>query len=256
MKRPRKSLSIAQRLQPIADRFIATLESHIEREARMLAARWLTTAKVHQQRNFAEASHRPPRPPADPFPARLQAGKGRRLTPAPRIAASPPDPGEVARLAELNRLRSILRPVTEPQAASLAQAMPPAPPSAPAISADPVRALEGEIRDVMPFLATLPPDRHAAQIAAWAGRARLHQELPTDGRMRIAAGMLIEKLRGLARAMEVGRIDALAPGFETDWVRYVTANEAIAGGVALEADSPEADARPPDLADDYSSTWR
>ena len=257
MKHPRKSLSILQLLQPVADRFIATLEAHIEREARILAGQLFAAAR--EERKTASANGRRRRlERVRPLPGsskeRPRTRKGRTspapdVPPARMIAAPPPDPKEVERIAELRRLRSILRPKAEAPIAPRPSAQPPAP----GTSGHPVRALEDEVRDAVPFLSTLPPVRWAAQIAVWAGRARLYQEHPSDGRSRIAAELLIEKLRGLARAMEVGRIDALDPFVTRDWRRYVEENEATArgeGGTARPGGAGEVSSAP-----DYSSVW-
>src|SRR5258708_19132597 len=120
-----------------------------------------------------------------------------------------------------------------------------------------MKVLEESVRDGIAFLSVLPPPRCAAQIAAWAGRARLYQEDQADGRSRIAAGLLLEKLRGLARAMEIGRTDALDPSFAADWSAYVATNEAIVVGVIVPAPNG-ADQRPASVvaADEYGEVWR
>jgi hypothetical protein len=115
--------------------------------------------------------------------------------------------------------------------------------------------LEDEIRDGIPFLSVLPPDRCAAQVAFWAGRARLHQQDPVNGRTRIATGMLLEKLRGLARAMDLGRIDALASSAEADWGAYVKEQQAIAAGIASLTGTPEK-SEATETPDGYGSIWR
>ena len=82
-----------------------------------------------------------------------------------------------------------------------------------------------QIRDAIPFLPTVPSERYAAQIA-------------------------------MARAMEVGRIDALDPFVTRDWRRYLNENELVAqgeGNTARPDVTDEASELPPT---DYASIWK
>lgn len=255
-------LSILQLLRPIADQFVSTIEKHIDAESRLLADRWLRAVGLARSENFATANHlQPERMNAharqssheNTSGGRARVPQRRRLPSGRNDTAPSPDQAQTERTAELNRLRRILQPVS---VTPIAEPPPAQPPSATATSTDPVRALEDEIRDAMVFLPGLPPERCAAQIAAWAGKARIHQAHPTDSRTRIAAGLLLKKLCGLADAMDVGSVDALTPGYEWDWARYVAMNEATAagsGGNGTEEDTPQ---QAPDATDEFSAVWK
>jgi hypothetical protein len=52
--------------------------------------------------------------------------------------------------------------------------------------------------------------------------------------------------------MEVGSIDALTPGYQWDWPRYVAMNETIEAG---SADTTVATERRPDGEDEFSAVW-
>jgi hypothetical protein len=99
-------------------------------------------------------------------------------------------------------------------------------------------SLEDVIRDQLPALGGLSQSRCTARIAAWAGRVRLDQSRPGAEQTRVAALMLLEKLRRLARAMDAGSIEALNASWSTrNWERYIEANE-------LAAATPDAPAAP------------
>jgi hypothetical protein len=155
------------------------------------------------------------------------------------------DPEQVRRDAELARLRAVLRPTTpDPEPAA---PPPAAPPPAPLRTEDrtdrgerndSLASLEDVIRDQLPALGGLSQARCTARIAAWAGRVRRDQSRPGAEQTRVAALMLLEKLRRLARAMEAGSIEALNASWSTsNWQRYIEANE-------LAAATPDAPAAP------------
>ena len=84
--------------------------------------------------------------------------------------------------------------------------------------ADPFRLLEAEIRSQAHQLAQLPHASCMARIAAWTGRVRSYEI--TNGN-RVAADLLLDKLRVLAREMDAGRIDGLNGSWRaTDWSSY------------------------------------
>jgi len=146
------------------------------------------------------------------------------------------DPEQARRDAELARLRAVLRPTTaDPTPASPSPVA-----SAPAPSRaedrndrgernDSPASVEDAIRDQLPALGGLSQARCTARIAVWAGRVRLNQSRPGAEQTRVAALMLLEKLRRLARAMDAGSIEALNASWSTrNWERYIEANELAA----------------------------
>lgn len=275
MKRRRREESFQAAIKGMVDEFVATIETKIAEQVHAVVATLVAQGK--QDRGAVPFARR-----ARARAANVVSGEAprkraaKKLAPGPSISPIPVvrkvqtreiDQAAAERTAELNRLRSILRPA--PAAASIdpiaAQPMPEAfsaatvsgadpsnaaaaAPNGPTAYQDPIRALEEQIRNGVPFLSTLPPNRLAAQVAAWAGRARL---LQADGRTRIGAGMLIEKLRGLQRAMEVGYVEALDTAAVADWRRYVAIKETEATGTgASTANGDERAAR-----DDYDGVW-
>jgi hypothetical protein len=159
--------------------------------------------------------------------ARQPARRARRRPerqPAP--PPPPPDPEQVRRDAELARLRSLLRPQHEetPEAVAAGAAPQAAKP------ADELKAIEEEIMGAAQFLGELGPDRCAAQIAIWAGRARaLQQKLPPEAAAHRHAAFRIffGRLTRLRAEMEAGIVDALNPAWSTiDWDTYVAMNQA------------------------------
>lgn len=151
----------------------------------------------------------------------------------------PADPGQESRDAELARLRTLLKP-TQYEGGS---ADPPSPSSsAPVVpldasEAEPLRLLETEIRDQVHALAQLGTARCTARIAAWTGRVRGYEE---ESGNRMAAQLMLEKLRALAYAMEANHIEALTASWRTaDWSSYIRKNEELA-----EAPPPPSHERP------------
>jgi hypothetical protein len=260
MKQPRELLSIFQLLRPIADQFVSTIERHIEHESRLFAKRLLISVRSARNGDSARASQpesesantKAQRPRENASGGRARVMRRDRRSDGQKNAAVWPDPLQAERTAELDLLRRILRPVSE---TPITQPPSGRPPLAGATSTDPARLLENEIRDAIAFLSALPSERCAAQIAVWAGRARIHQAHPNDGRTRFAAGLLLRKLRGLAQAMDVGSIDALTPGYEWDWARYIALNEAITAGSGGNGTKGDATERARDGADEFSAVW-
>ncbi len=258
IKQRRKALSILQLLRPLADQFVSIIETHVERESRLLAQRWLATVRSAQKEDAVMAGQATPER-ANPQARRLREHASGSRTRVMRRArpfegqnttAAAPDPAQAERTAELNRLRQILRPASETSTAPSPLARPAA------TNTDAVRSLENDIRDEIAFLPGLPPDRCAARIAVWAGKARIHQAHPTDRHTRIAAGLLLKMLGGLARAMDVGHIDALAPGYEWDWARYVALNEAAAAGSVGNGTTMAVAESARDEGDEFSAVWK
>jgi len=187
----------------------------------------------------------------------------------PRAVAETPrhspavDPEQAARDAELARLRSLLRPTrpeglfTDPALASSAAAVP-----LDAPQAEPLRLLEDEIREQVHALGQVGTARCTARIAAWAGRVRAYEE---ESGNRMAARLMMEKLRALAYAMEAGPIEALVASWRTgDWGYYVRKNEELAEAPPPPAPAPaeappesSADSTPDAVVDgsDYSAAW-
>ena len=277
MKRAsRDRASIEQLLKPLAARFVAAIEEQIAVQTRALVAEWLKRGgarapkektlerKPRQGRPAARAATIEARKVASPTLTSVIKKKASRR-PRPRIEAQAPDPVYAERTAELNRLRSILRPTVLPNVlptvdspAAVAGPAAEAPSPQRSETTDPMKSLEEDVRDAIAFLSLLPPARCEAQIAAWAGRARLYQEDQNDGRTRIAAGLLLEKLRGLARAMGAGFIEALNPTFSTnDWRQYIKAKEkAAAAEPGTAAPSASEDSEAPAAGGDYGDIWR
>jgi hypothetical protein len=151
----------------------------------------------------------------------------RKRAPAPAEArpsllkvSSEPDPRDI----EQARLRMLLRPAEEDEATAEIPA------AATTIrsedSRDPLRQIEDEMRDQIQELPRLSREACGAQIAAWGGRVRMVEEAHGN---RVAVELLLEKLRALARAMEVGHIEALVTSWRTaDWPAYIRRNEALA----------------------------
>src|SRR6185295_3865520 len=141
----------------------------------------------------------------------------------------PEDPEQIRRAAELARLRLLLRPQSEEVDAVSAAAAAPAPRAPDEV--DELRALETEIQGKGLSLGGLSPDRCAAQIAVWAGRARaLQQGLSPEATAsrRSAFRIFFERLTRLWAEMEAGPVDALSPAWSTiDWDTYVAMNAAV-----------------------------
>jgi hypothetical protein len=271
MKRAsRDRASIEQLLKPIAARFVAAIEEQIAVQTRALVAEWLKRGapeapkkkplerRPSQARSAAHAATTEARKLASPTLTSVIKKKASRR-PKPRTEAQAPDPVYAERTAELNRLRSILRPTVPPTVDGPAAVAGPAEAPSPHRNeaTDPMKSLEDDVRDAIAFLSVLSPGRCEAQIAAWAGRARLYQEDQNDGRTRIAAGLLLEKLRGLARAMGAGFIEALNPTFSTnDWGQYIKAKEKAAAESETSAPSADEGSETPAAGGDYGDVWR
>jgi hypothetical protein len=162
-----------------------------------------------------------PSPSSERQPARRARRRPERPAPAP---PPPPDPEQVRRDAELARLRTLLRPPHEEAPVAAVAAPQTAKP------ADELKAIEEEIMGAAQFLGELGPDRCAAQIAVWAGRARaLQQKLPPEAAAHRHAAFRIffGRLTRLRAEMEAGIVDALNPAWSTvDWDTYVAMNQA------------------------------
>jgi len=234
------------------DRLMEAVERTVEARTRVLTGEWL---------DVAMATHRvSPRPP---LRLALATGTGSELADAqavePALAGAPdegsattrvrgrragarrkatatspvtplplPSPEQQRRDAEFARLRALLKPTGQDDTAGAAEtaAAAPSPLTVVAPPSDPLRLLEDEIRAQAHALAQLSQTSLTARIAAWAGRARSYEE--TTGN-RVAAQLLLEKLRAFARAMDAGRIEALNGSWRTrDWDSYVRTNEALA----------------------------
>ncbi|MEA2697919.1 MAG: hypothetical protein QOI66_2190 [Myxococcales bacterium] len=275
MKRAsRDRASIEQLIKPIAARFVAAIEEQIAVQTRAMVAEWLKRGAPGAQKGRTlerkpprarPAAHAPAteaRKLASPtFPSVIKKKAARR--PKPQLAVQAPDPVYAERTAELNRLRSILRPTVLPALlpnidGPSTVTPPAAAPAPPRIeTTDGVKSLEEDVRDAIAFLSVLSPARCEAQIAAWAGRARLYQEAQNDGRTRIAAGLLLEKLRGLARAMGAGFIEALNPTFSTnDWGQYIKAKEKAAAETGTSPPPADEGSEAPAAGGDYGDVWR
>ncbi|MEP6652382.1 MAG: hypothetical protein ABJA82_03430 [Myxococcales bacterium] len=185
------------------------------------------------------------------------APKTRATARKPRLP-TPVDPEQESRDADFERLRTLLKPTRYEN--------PSADPSIPYSSAsvvlldaphtDPLRLLEDEIRDRVHALAQVGTARCTARIAAWTGRVRAYEEQSGN---RMAAQLMLEKLRALAYAMEAGRIEALTASWRTaDWPSYIRKNEQLADAPP----TPEPRERPdestrkgPADGSDYSGAW-
>jgi hypothetical protein len=203
-------------------------------------------------------------PPPTAVPGRTTARVSATVAVREKPPAAPADPEQERRDAELARLRSILKPAHELAPAPAAD---PAPLHAPAAAAvaraesppDTLKQLEDQIRDQVQALADVSPSRCTARIASWAGRVRAIESDAPAGRTRPAAQLLLEKLRGLARAMDAGPIEALHPSWRTsNWSSYIAINEATADAPDREPASRPAEPAPEDAAggsESYTDVW-
>jgi hypothetical protein len=151
----------------------------------------------------------------------------------------PLDPEQIKRDVETQRLRALLRPVSEeiPLPPPPPVAPPPAPVSPPPTTPGGfLRTLEKEIQDAVPFLGKLGPERCGAQIAAWTGQIRQFRDQLTPeiySAMRPAFRIFLEHLTELRAAMEASFVDALdAKWHPPSWPDYIEANRARAEGRA------------------------
>jgi hypothetical protein len=275
--------TIAQLIKPLAYRFVATIEAEIAVQAKAILVGW-------SKRNAKDQSERVPVPLN---PRRTEANGQRKVkraeedsvavsSPPPsaqlaseaaesrfprspstvktkvsrpsrqKIETKAPDPGDAERPAELNRRRSIRRPARDDRYNSAGTV-------ATRVDAqtgeDPnkMKTLEEKVRDGTTFLPDLSPARRTATIAAWAGQARIYQ---TDGQTWMAAHLLLERLRHLARAMDAGFIEALDPSWSTsDWQRYVKVKEMTVTESGLSGSASAAGNLSPTVTD-YSNVWK
>ena len=247
-------------VEALVRRLAEVFETEVAARSRVLAEEWLRAAARETREakpkvaslpsrtlatSRARAVRRPVRPRVVKPAARSRQFLARLERPKATASSPQVDPEHVRRDAELARLRAVLRPT--------APAPTPASPSPMASPPVPLRAedrngrserngslasLEDAIRDQLPVLGGLSQVRCTARIAAWAGRVRLEQSRPGAEQTRVAALMLLEKLRRLARAMDAGSIEALNASWSTrNWERYIEANE-------LTAATPDADPIP------------
>jgi len=257
MTRRQPSKSVESLTAGFVDRLFAAVERVIHARTRVLTAEWLDVAlATHRDSELASVRHSidTPRPPVGPKPfddrrpqgtattertnhsRSVAPGRRRRLGDRPKrsrtAAGQPPtsalpSPEEHRRDAEFARLRALLKPTGQENASGAAEtvsALAPAIVVAP--PPDPLHTLEDEVRAQAHGLAQLPPDCCTARIAAWVGRVRSYEE--TNGN-RVAAELLLDKLRALARAMDAGRIEALHGSWRaTDWSSYIRTNETLA----------------------------
>jgi len=285
MRTRQRSKSVESLTAAFVDRLSRAVEHAIDARTRILAAEWMDLALVPAavspevrvspaemaprtdtlsaagggQGSAETAPARTPNRP--PTTARLRRnGPGR---PAKTAGASPtssvspsttPSPEEQRRDAEFARLRALLKPTGYPEASGAAETLS-APVSAGVVAApsDPLRLLEDEIRLQAHGLAQLSQASCTARIAAWAGRVRSYEE--TTGN-RVAADLLLDKLRALARAMDAGRIEALIGSWRTsDWGSYIRTNEGLAEARSDRPETSEQSRPDPSGEPDFGEVW-
>jgi hypothetical protein len=185
---------------------------------------------------------------------RAKASTAAGKPPAATAAPPSPDPEQERRDAELARLRALLKPTGQDDASRAADALP-ARPAANVVAppSDPLRLVEDEVRAQAHGLAQLSATSCTARIAAWAGRVRSYEE--TSGN-RVAAQLLLDKLRALARAMDAGRIEALNGSWRTaDWPSYIQTNQALAEAPQARSEAPVPSIPEPSGEPDYQDVW-
>jgi hypothetical protein len=276
----RRSEAVESLVAAFVDQITDAVGRQIDARAREIADDWLRS--VVRQRPAdrvvaAAARSRLPQPAAEPPEAPVARAlppalaTAARARPTVRVRATvqvrekppapPPDPEQERRDAELARLRSILKPAHEDVApAAAASPAPPPLPPAPVVRAesptDALKQLEDQIRAQVEALADLSAARCTARIAAWAGRVRALESAAPVGRTRVAAQLMLEKLRGLARAMEAGPIDALHPSWRTsNWQSYIAINEATADAPDRRPPAPPEPAPASDAGEGYGDVW-
>jgi hypothetical protein len=207
---------------------LRALERPIQQRTREL---W--RAEVVAQKAFTRAQAR--RGSGDAARGRASADKRPRRTRAKLRVVAPPDPEQIRRDAENARLRALLRPANDFEAAPAATS-PIVQPQRQASPGDELRSLEQEIQNAVPSLGTLGPERCGAQIAVWAGQVReLRDRLPAQvaATMRPAFRIFLEHLTELRAAMDAHLVDALEPTWSApDWAAYVEVNRARVQGRA------------------------
>lgn len=280
MARTQHSQSVESLISTFVERLFHVIEHHIDVRTRILAAELIEGAvptRTPSERLIVHPTAITPGARAlleaptaeEPADAAMDATKQTSAAAPPRrersrprggssraargepAAAVTPTPEQERRDAELGRLRNLLKPTWQDSASDAAGPLPP--PTAAAPLTDPLRLLQDEIQGQALGLAQLPSESCTARIAAWAGRVRLYQET-TDN--RVAAELLLDKLRVLASAMDAGRIEALTGAWRTkDWPSYIQANEAAAQ-IRQEAPEPPAKSLPDQNGDpDYRDVW-
>jgi len=284
MRRRQHSRSVESLIEAFAERLFEAVERTIEARAQVLSTEWLDVA-LPPPVATGRMMLRPPRATSGaPVPAQGVAaetsadgtapqvmnrampgafatpkrGRTRAATSGTNRGAAPASaalsPEQQLRDAEFARLRALLKP-TQPDDASEVRVPLPAR-AAPLVvdaPADPLRVLEGEIRNQAQELAQLPSTSCTARIAAWAGRVRSYEE--TSGN-RVAADLLLDKLRVLARAMDAGRIEALNGSWKTsDWATYIRMNQALAEAPREAVATRAAPAAEPSGEPDYGDIW-
>jgi hypothetical protein len=278
MTRRDRSKSVESLTRAFVDRLLEAVERAIDGRTRALSAEWIDHALARAAVSQGAVPPGLPRPPtattssdastpddtaAIAATKRSQAtavGRTKRLearVKASRTAAGAPpmaslsSPQEERRHAEFVRLRALLKPTGQDASATAATLPIPAPSVAPL--SDPLRLLEDEVRAQVHALGQLPSSACTAQIAVWAGRVRWYAE--THGN-RVAADLLLDKIRALARAMDAGRIEALNGSWRiSDWPSYIRANEALAEA-PQDAQQPLAESLPaPNGEADYGDIW-
>jgi hypothetical protein len=288
MAHSRRSKSVELVVAAFVERLTLVIDHQIDTRARTLAAAWMGAITVPQagsrqptrsaggptaqrpRRRLAlqptpspeaadGARERETSPGAPPAPGRGSSppARGRRASRviAPKVSA---DPRQHRHDAELARLRQVLRPAVSADVPGVLPATSSVLGAAARTdsSRDPLRLLEDDIRDRLPSLGRLPPAASAARIGAWAGRARLYEE---ESGNKMAANLLLDKLRVLAHTMEVGRIEALSASWRTkNWPAYIEQNEVLAEARSTpeppQPPSPSAAQRLGEEAG-YDATW-
>lgn len=253
----RHSESVDSLIRAFVERLGETIEREIEVRTQALATEWLAVAMASPSAPDQVRLRRPTATPGTPAtpespaaetpadttsntatarptaaaPVRRQRSRASVATSSTirgqAEASALPSPEQERRDADFARLRALLKPTGHDDASGVVGTLPPPAALSPVEPpADPLRSLEAEVRNQAHALAQLPQTRCTARIAAWAGRVRSYEE--TDGN-RVAADLLLEKLRVLARAMDAGRIEALNGSWRTrDWPSYIRTNEALA----------------------------
>ena len=282
MRRRQHAESVESLIAGFAERLLDVVERSIEARTRILTAEWMEVAlaaRLGSERVIRAPKATPrTRQPPDAVPAtRLAetaavnattrsraAGPGSRKRVRTQVetsrathggpASTPPSPEQERRDAEFARMRALLKPIGRDDLPGIVDAVS-ARPAGIVIDppTDPLRLLEGEVRNQAQGLAQLPAASCTARIAAWAGRVRAYEE--TNGN-RVAADLLLDKLRVLARAMDAGRIEALNGSWRTaDWPSYIRKNEALAEATP-EALNTLAEPLPERSGDpDYRDVW-
>jgi len=247
----RRSREIERLVEELIERLTEVVESATSARARALTEEFLQAATAEAP-GAMQVHASPTLEPSRDVPPLPRRARPKRQAPAVVTkpeALAPTHTGEERRaaelaedrrIAELARLRAILRP-TVPLLPAPPVIAPP--PPRPVEENDGLQALEDQIRDQLPSLPSLSLSRYTAQIAAWVGRVRLHQDSPDVERTRIASRIMFDKLRNLAWEMEAVTIEGLNLSWSTrNWARYIKDNERI----AATPDSPPPLTREPD----------